>query len=376
MPGKLWYQRLKFDNKLVVVAVFGLLVVEFISLPLFINLPMRYYLSFEALTVYVGIVTALLLIFYSSRLMQKLRETLEDLKSDGIISEKACDDIIRKTSMKICGTKEKYLPPLFVMVTIIIMIYDRFSRGIFGVFDFTEVNGNVIYISNFPFTLIHDILIIARVTILLTLFFSALILAWEISRSINLMGKHVEIRIASSGGIGGLTPIGKLMAEVVLSVVALLTIWAVLWAVYFMITGMLHYAIGIVVILGYTLIVALTLPPFVAIHEVMAGRKREALSQFTPKIEKLRSQVTLGNVSGVGPEMIALSSLLVMVGEVKNMRTIPFDAPLVRKITILIGTPLLACLSVFLETYVGNQFGFLALVAIGILSIVSQLLSK
>lgn len=376
MPGKLWYQRLKFDNKLVVATIFGLLVVQFISLPLFIDLPMRYYLSFDALTVYVGIVTALLLIFYSSRLMRKVRETLEDLKTDGVISKEACDDIIRKTNMKICGRKEKYLPLLFAMVISIIMIYDRLSRGIFGVFDFTEVNGNVIYISNFPFTLIHDTIIVARVTILITLFLSTLILAWEVSRSINLIGEHVEIRIASSGGTGGLSPIGKLMAEVVLLVVALLTVWAILWATYFMITGMLHYAIGVVVILGYTLIAALILPPFVAIHKVMAERKREALNQITPKIEKLRSQVTLGNVSGVSPEMIALSSLLVMLGEVKSMHTIPFDAPLARKVTILIWTPLLACLSVFLETYVGNPFGYLALVAIGILSIMSQLPSK
>jgi len=372
LPGRLWYQRLKFNNKFVIAAILGVVLVEYLSLPLFISLPKRYYLSFNALTVYVGIVMALLMIFYPPRLMLKLHETLEDLKGNGIISKKTYDDTMRKTNVEIYGRKEKYLPPLFATVTIIAWIYDELSRGVFGVFDFTDMSGNVVRIWSFPFTLIHDTFVMARVAILVILAFSTLLVAWEVSRSIGLISEHVEVRIVSPDGTGGLGPIGKLMAEVILLVITLPSIWAILCAAYFMITGMLHPSIGIVVILGYTLVFALIPHPLFVIHKVMAERKKEALNQITHKNEKLRRKVAMRDVDDAGSEMILLSSLLVMLGEVRRMHTVPFETSSVQKIAVLIFTPFLTLLSIFLETYVGSPFGFLALVAIGILSIVSQ----
>lgn len=355
-----------------IAALFLAVVVEYVSLPLWIDLPLSYYLSFNALTLYVNLAVALLMIIYPTHLMRKLRETLEDLKSGGIISKEAADDVMRKTSRKIYGSKEKYLPPLLAVVPIIFLISWELSIGTLGVFDITDISGNVVCIWSFPFTLIHDALLNVELFILLMLIFSTLLVMWEVSRSISLMGTHVEIRIVSPGGTGGLSPIGKLMAEVVLLAIAIPTIYAVLCAAYFMITGMLYSAMGVAVILAYTLISALIPPPLLAIHRVMAERKEEALNQITHKIETLRRQVTLRDVGNASSEMTALSSLLIMLGEVRRMHTIPLKASSVPKVIVLISTPLLACLSVFLERYVGSPFGFLALGAIGVLSIASR----
>jgi len=372
--GKLWYQRLKLDNKFFAAAIYVAIYSEYFSVPFIIGMPASYYLSFPALTLYVNMVVVLILgSFYTPRLMRKFRKMLDELKQEEILSDEAASQMLDKTTREIHGREEKYLPLLFGALTASAFIYDDLSKGLLGMWSFEDFEGNVFCIHCFPFTWIHDVLLPLEIFLLVVLTFSTLIVVWKVIRSAVPKREHINLHVISAERTGGLDPVGKLIAEAVLLIMFISTFYAALGATYFMITGTPHLAIMIAVILSYFFVFVLIPRPLLAIHRIMATKKRETLNQITREIENLRRRIASGDL-GATETQLALNSLLMMLGEVRKMRTFPLDAPSTRKITWLILTPVLSSLPIVLESYLG-ELRLVAPMVVGSLSILLQMFS-
>ena len=366
---KLWYQRLRLDNKFIVCIVFVAIIAEYLSLPFLIGLPEWYYLSFNALTLYVDIGLGLLMVFYPAHLLGKHRKMLEELEKEEVVSD------LDANQPNVQGRMEKYLPLVFGLLIIIAFVYDDLSKGMYGVFNFTDIKGNIICIQKFPFTLIHDMIITVELFFLGILAFSALTVIWKVTRSLIFRNAPIKVRIISPKGDGGLSPIGKLISEVVLLVMILPTIYAAFSASYYLITGSLHLSIVIVTVLSYGFIFVLIPPPLLTIHRVMVGEKEQALSHITRQIENLRGRINWENPDDTTSELMALNSLLTIQSGVTKMRTFPLDASSLQRISLFMLCPILACISVILETYLGTTGG-LVLIGVALLSVLSQLISS
>jgi len=371
LQGKLWYQRLKLDNKRMVAVVFGAWIAEYAHLPFTIGLPIVYFLSFNALTMYVDLGVLLLMIFYPKRLLGRFRKMLNQLKMNEVVSEEVASQMRENASRAIYGRAEKYIPLIVGALASTAWVYQEFSKGLYGVLDFPDMQGNITTIRHFPITVIHETLAAMALFIIPVIGFSTFIVIWKVLRSMVPSYESINLDFMSPGRVGGLGPMGKLMVEVVLLVMVISTTYAGLGATYYIITSQFHPAILGFAILSYVFLFMLVVPPVFTLYRFMSRKKREALDQLALKIKNLRKQVTLGDLGG--QRMGELSSLLQIHEEVEKMRTFPLDVSSTRKIIIFILSPALASIPALLEPYLGKSISFIPIVIV--FSIITQMIS-
>lgn len=371
LQGKLWYQRLKLDNKRMVAVVFGAWIAEYAHLPFTIGLPIAYFLSFNALTMYVDLGVFLLMIHYPKRLLGRFRKMLNQLKMNEVVSEEVASQMRENARRAIYGRAEKYIPLIVGALASTAWVYQEFSKGLYGVLDFPDMQGNVFAIRSFPITVIHETLAAMALFIIPVIGFSTFIIIWKVLRSIVPSYESINLDFMSPSRVGGLGPMGKLMVEVVLLVMVISTTYAGFGAAYYIITSQFHLAIFGFAILSYGFLFVLVVPPVFTLHRFMLRKKREALDQLALKIKNLRKQVTLSDFGD--QRMGELSSLLQIHEEVEKMRTFPLDASSTRKIIIFILSPALASIPALLEPYLGKSISFIPIVIV--FSIITQMIS-
>ena len=371
LPGKLWYQRLKLNNKIFLAVVLGAWIAEYVHLPFTIGLPLGYYLSFNALTMYVNLGVFLLMIRYPKRLLGRFRKMLNQLKMKEVVSGEVASQMRENTWREIHGKEEKYIPLIVGALASTAWVYQEFSKGLYGVLDFPDMQGNVFAIRSFPITVIHETLAAMALFIIPVIGFSTFIVIWKVLRSMVPSYESINLDFMSPGRVGGLGPMGKLMVEVVLLVMVISTIYAGFGAVYYIITSQFHLAFFVFGIISYGFLFTVVVPPVFTLYRFMVRKKEEALDQLALKIKNLRKQVTLGDLGD--QRMGELSSLLQIHEEVEKMRTFPLDVSSTRKIIIFILSPALASIPALLEPYLGKSTSFIPIVIV--FSIITQMIS-
>jgi hypothetical protein len=369
--GKLWYQRLKLDNKLIVAVVFVVWIAEYAHLPFTIDLPLGYFLSFNALTMYVDLGVLLLMILYPKRLLSRFHKMINQLKSKEVVSGEVAGQMRENARKAIYGKAERYIPLIIGALAATAWVYQEFSKGLYGVLDFPDMQGNVTAIKNFPITVIHETLAATGIFIIPIIGFSTFIVIWKVLRSMVPSYESINLDFMSPGRVGGLGPMGKLMIEVVLLVMVISTTYAGLGAVYYIITSQFHPSILVGAILCYGFLFVLITPPVLTLRKFMIKKKSEALDQLELKIRNLRKQVDLGNLDD--QKMGELSSLLQIHEEVEKMRTFPLDESSTRKIIMFVLSPALASIPAVLEPYLGKTMSFIPIVIV--FSIITQMIS-
>jgi len=361
-PGKLWYQRLKLDSNSVVATVFLVIILEYIQLVFTIGLPWFYFWSFGALVGYVSLGVFLLMIFYPRRLTAKFREVLNQLKRTEVISEGVASQVLVNASRQIHGREEKYIPLVSGALAITAWIYSELLRGVFGAFPITD--GPTIW--SFPLTQIHGLFVMAEYFVIVIVAFSSFVVIWGLVRSLVLTCEDVNLNVMSSSRLGGLDPIGKFVVEVVLLVMILPTIYCAFFGTYCIITSKMPLFVEpavVIVVLSYGFLCLLILPPLHSLHKVMVREKEEELNQIEHQMKQ------------VPPDDLGeLSSLLMIRSEIEKMRTFPLDLSSTRKITLFGLVPILSCMPILLEPYVGKPV-FLLPIALGA-TLVQQLVAS
>jgi ABC-type multidrug transport system fused ATPase/permease subunit len=350
------------------------IIAEYIHLPFTIGLPVEYYVSFNALTLYVDLGIFFLMILYPKRLLGRFRIMLNQLKVKEVVSEGVAGQMREDARRAIYGRAEKFIPLIFATLIITAFIYNEFTKGTFGVFDFTDMEGNVIYIWNSPLTPFHDTLLSVELFILPILGFSTLIVIWKVMRAMVPEMENINLDVMSPSRAGGLDPIGKLMVEVVLLVMVISTTYAALGAVYYILTSKFHFAILVVVILCYGILLVLMARPVYKIHRIMVKKKKQISDQLKSKIKNLRKQVSLDGLRDLDDKRMGeLSSLLQINEEVEKMRTFPLDVSSTRRLIMFILSPALASIPALLEPYLGKTISFIPIVIV--FSIITQMIS-
>jgi hypothetical protein len=370
-PAKLWYQRLKLDNKSLIILIVVLWIAEYAHLPFTIDLPLDYFLSFNALTLYVDLGVFLLLLLYPKRILDRFRKMLDQLKLNGVLSEGKASQVHENAMRQIHGKEEKYIPFIIGALISFAWIYGELSKGLYGVLDFPDLQGNVSAVSNYPITVIHESIVATALFFIPLIGFSTFIVIWKTLRSMVPKYESINLDIISPGRVGGLGPIGKLMLEVVLLVMVISTTYAALGAVYFIITGQFNPAIIVVTIFSYSFLFALIAPPVFNLHKFMKRKKKETLDELELKIKTLKKQVTFGDMDD--ERMRELGTLLQIHEEVEKMRTFPLDESSSRKIVMFILSPALASIPAVLEPYLGKTISFIPIVIV--FSIITQMIS-
>ena len=371
LPGKLWYQRLKLDNKIFLAVIFGVWIAEYAHLPFTIGLPIAYYLSFNALTMYVNLGVFFIMILYPKRLLGRFRKMLDQLTTNEVVSQQVAGQMRENATRAIYGKAERYIPLLVGALACAAWVYQEFDKGLYGVLDFPDMQGNVTAIKNFPITVIHETIAALGLFIIPIIGFSTFIIIWKVLRSMVPSYESINLDFMSPGRVGGLGPMGKLMVEVVLIVMVISTIYAGFGAVYYILTSQFHLALFGFAILSYAFLFLLVAPPVLTLYKFMVRKKSETLDQYALKIKNLRKQVTLGDFRD--QRMGELSSLLQIHEEVEKMRTFPLDVSSTRKIFIFILSPALATIPALLEPYLGKTVTFIPIVIV--FSIVTQMIS-
>jgi hypothetical protein len=99
------------------------------------------------------------------------------------------------------------------------------------------------------------------------------------------------------------------------------TTYAALGAVYYILTSKFHFAILVVVILCYGILLVLMARPVYKIHRIMVKKKKQISDQLKSKIKNLRKQVSLDGLRDLDDKRMGeLSSLLQINEEVEKMR--------------------------------------------------------
>jgi hypothetical protein len=370
-PGKLWYQRLRLDNNIFLAVVIGGWIAEYAHLPFTIGLPLGYFLSFNALSMYVDLGVLILMILYPRRLFDRFHTMIDQLQSKDVVSEDIAGQMRENARRAIYGRAEKYIPLIIGAIVSTAWVYHEFSKGLYGVLDFPDMQGNVSTVYSFPITVIHETIAATALLFIPIIGFSTFIVIWRLLRSMVPSYEKLNVDVMSPRRAGGLDPIGKLMVEVVLLVMVISTTYAALGAVYYILTSQFHPAILFVAILSYGFLFVLMVPPVYGLHKIMAKKKKEVLDQLSGKIRNLRKQVTLGNLRD--EKMGELSSLLQIHEEVGKMRTFPLDVSSSRKIVMFFLSPALASVPALLEPYLGKTVSFIPIVIL--FSIITQLIS-
>jgi hypothetical protein len=353
------------------VLVFVIWIAEYAHLPFTIGLPLGYFLSFNALTMYVDLGVFLLMIRYPKRLLSRFRMMINQLKIKEVVSEEVAIQMRENARKAIYGKEEKYIPLIIGALTGTAWVYQELSKGLYGTLDFPDMQGNVFTVWNPPITVIHETLAALGIFIIPIIVFSAFIVIWKVLRSMVPKYESIHLDFMSPGRGGGLGPMGKLMVEVVLMITVISTTYAGFGAVYYIITSQFHPAIFFVTILSYGFLFLLIAPPVLTLRKFMIRKKKETLEQVALKIKNLRTQVTLGDLGD--QRMGELSTLLQIHEEVEKMRTFPLDVSSSRKIVMFILSPALASIPVLLEPYLGKTISFIPIVIV--FSVITQMIS-